>query len=477
MSLSAPAQLTLGFAENGTKNTIPNASQIGITPGAASFNDGFPPVTRQPVAAGGVPPFGEDMNGVLYQVSKALQWEQAGGRYVFASAFATAVGGYPLSGVVQSSDGLGSWLNTTANNTNDPEAVATPNGWQPVGHRAITSKALSNANITLTNLESARETIAFTGTLTGNVIVTVAAFVKDFKFVNQTTGAFTVSVKTATGGAFQVPQGGKLEAYGDGATLNVVYAAIAGAVVGAVRNLASSVAVAAATKTVTADEIIVETALGGIGYKLANFTGNGNLGTTGINGMDTGLAPVSGYVAEYAAYNPSTGAKGVFYQDCTSIVAGNIYGGANAPAGYTATALISVWPTNASRQFIVAEQYDRQIDFPFTLALSTSTAQSTATAASLASFVPKNAKSVDGVHVMAFTVAAGTQLVASVYSTSTGVGIQSMGEQGPTAGTFNTVTGIFRRLRIPTQQTMYYTCGGAGGSGVSYQINLSGYSF
>ena len=73
MSLSAPVQLTLGFAENGTKNTIPNASQIAITPGAASYNDGFPPLTRTPVAAGGVPPFGEDMNGILYAMSKALQ--------------------------------------------------------------------------------------------------------------------------------------------------------------------------------------------------------------------------------------------------------------------------------------------------------------------------------------------------------------------------------------------------------------------
>ena len=54
--INAPGKLVLPFANAGAKNTIPTASQIGIVAGAASLTDGFPPLTRTPLAAGGVPP-------------------------------------------------------------------------------------------------------------------------------------------------------------------------------------------------------------------------------------------------------------------------------------------------------------------------------------------------------------------------------------------------------------------------------------
>ena len=54
-------------------------SQVGVNPGFASLNDGFPPLTMTPIAAGGVPPFGQDMNGILNQITEVLQWQQAGG--------------------------------------------------------------------------------------------------------------------------------------------------------------------------------------------------------------------------------------------------------------------------------------------------------------------------------------------------------------------------------------------------------------
>jgi hypothetical protein len=116
----------------------------------------------------------------------------------------------------------------------------------------------------------------------------------------------------------------------------------AAGVVGSVRNLVGTVATAGSTKSVTADEIIVETALGGVRFCLASFSGTGNLATTGLNGMDTGSAPTSGFVAEYAVYNPVTGANGLLYANATSAVAPNVYGGANPVSGYTHSALISV---------------------------------------------------------------------------------------------------------------------------------------
>lgn len=106
---NTPAKLVLPFANAGAKNTIPTASQIGITAGAASLVDGFPPLTRTPIAAGGVPPSGLDMNGILFELSAILRWANAGGGYAFDGTFAadSNVGGYPKGARIMRSDGQG----------------------------------------------------------------------------------------------------------------------------------------------------------------------------------------------------------------------------------------------------------------------------------------------------------------------------------------------------------------------------------
>jgi len=119
---NAPSKSAVPFADSGTKNTIPVSSQIGITPGAASFTDGFPPLTMTPLAAGGVPPYGADFNGILNFLSTAVRWAQAGGRYPYDSAFATAAGGYPKGAVLAAASGNGSWLNLVDNNTSNPDS-------------------------------------------------------------------------------------------------------------------------------------------------------------------------------------------------------------------------------------------------------------------------------------------------------------------------------------------------------------------
>src|SRR5215468_615655 len=75
--------------------TVPIPSQIGIQDGAASYTTGFPPDCFQPTSAGGVPPFGADMNGVLFQATGWNRWFAAGGPIKFDSAFSAAIGGYP----------------------------------------------------------------------------------------------------------------------------------------------------------------------------------------------------------------------------------------------------------------------------------------------------------------------------------------------------------------------------------------------
>lgn len=199
---NTPGKLVLPFANAGAKNTIPTASQIGITAGAASLTDGFPPLTRTPIAAGGVPPSGLDMNGILYELSAILRWANAGGGYAYDAAFATDsnVGGYPKGARIMRSDGLGYWFNTVENNTTDPEdAGAAAAGWVPDFTNGVTSVAMASANVTLTPLQYGKPIIVITGTLTANLNLIFPAIVNEWTVINNTTGPYTITCKTAAG--------------------------------------------------------------------------------------------------------------------------------------------------------------------------------------------------------------------------------------------------------------------------------------
>lgn len=127
LTSAIPSRLQKAFAESGIKNAIPTASQIGITLGAASLTDGFPPLTMTPIAAGGVPPFGADMNGILNLLSSHLRWMNAGGTYTWDSTFQTAIGGYPKCAMVQKADNSGWWISTVDGNTSNPDTGGA--GW------------------------------------------------------------------------------------------------------------------------------------------------------------------------------------------------------------------------------------------------------------------------------------------------------------------------------------------------------------
>src|SRR5579859_117928 len=112
--------------------SIPVSSQIGIQNGAASLADGFVPANFSPIAGGGVPPFGQDANGILKQITQIEQWEQAGGGYTFDSAFSASINGYPKSAILNSNVVLGrQWLSTADNNTTDPDSSAAANWVTP----------------------------------------------------------------------------------------------------------------------------------------------------------------------------------------------------------------------------------------------------------------------------------------------------------------------------------------------------------
>lgn len=137
-----PTNISLPFAYGGVKNTIPTAS---TGTGKASLQDGFPPVTMLPISGGGIPPEGKDFNGILYDITTHTLWVNAGGQYLFDSALSTAIGGYPKGMVLQSNDGLSSYVSAIDNNTTNfntsPASIGV--SWMPWAGAAVTSGGIS----------------------------------------------------------------------------------------------------------------------------------------------------------------------------------------------------------------------------------------------------------------------------------------------------------------------------------------------
>lgn len=240
-------------------------------------------------------------------------------------------------------------------------------------------------------------------------------------------------------------------------------------VVGQTRNLVMSVTAAAASATITADEIIVATALGGSQYRIGNFSKTINLSTTGAGGMDTGTVPATGFVAIYAIYNPTTGASALLAVNATSAIAPEVYGGANMPSGYSASSLLSVWRTSGS-QFVPGYQQDRIISIIRTNVLSTSTNTTSSTPLNLSALVPINAKNVD---IILTSTQASNGSGVGIIAQSSPSGISYIGNTAvATSGTSASyVSGV---LPLIAAQTIYYymVTTNAG----SYVINLGKYS-
>lgn len=129
MALSQPKFLDIPFANSSNQRTdnIPNNDTTGV--GNASWEQGFPPETMIQIADGGVPPRGQDMNGILNQICKILQYVQTGTLFQYNSAFAnsTNVNGYPKGALVLSTDKVTLWRNTVEGNKTNPDSGGA--GW------------------------------------------------------------------------------------------------------------------------------------------------------------------------------------------------------------------------------------------------------------------------------------------------------------------------------------------------------------
>lgn len=119
--------------------TVPVNSQIGIQDGAASFETGFVPDNFAALVSGGVPPFGQDFNGLNNVLTKWDQWYQARGAITYDATFSTAIGGYPQGAILDSAVLVGAqWCSLTDNNTTDPDNPLTSANWMRVGPQPCT---------------------------------------------------------------------------------------------------------------------------------------------------------------------------------------------------------------------------------------------------------------------------------------------------------------------------------------------------
>jgi len=152
-----PAKFNIPFASAAGASyirPIPQASQIGITDGAASLTDGFPPLNFLPVGSGGIPPFGQDFNGLLKQVTQWNQWAAAEGPVFYDATFAAAVGGYPKGAVVLSPvDYVTFWLCTVDDNSSNPDTGGA--NWVKLDYQIPFGTAAGTANAITTTLSPA----------------------------------------------------------------------------------------------------------------------------------------------------------------------------------------------------------------------------------------------------------------------------------------------------------------------------------
>jgi len=222
-SSNIPTKIPLPFAYNagvGYKNTIPTASQIGVVNGRASLNDGFPPLNFVPISAGGVPPFGSDVNGILNEITAITQWQQAGGFFFYDSSFSTTIGGYPKGAILQSSSNSGLWISTAENNTTNPDTGGA--GWMSLAFEGSQAITVTTADVTVTQLQSAYPVLIISGAKTAARSLIMPAIVGEWIVQNNTTGAFNLTVKTASGTGVVATQSQSTFLYGDGT--NILFA-------------------------------------------------------------------------------------------------------------------------------------------------------------------------------------------------------------------------------------------------------------
>lgn len=131
-----PKLLTKPFASEGLRNSIAEDVTETTPANAATYTKGFPAVTMTPIAVGGQPPSGKDMNGILYELSSHIAYINKGGSYKFDADLCEEIGGYDIGCVLQSDDSLSLYVNTLPNNKTNPN-TSNSRGWKVIASSSV----------------------------------------------------------------------------------------------------------------------------------------------------------------------------------------------------------------------------------------------------------------------------------------------------------------------------------------------------
>jgi hypothetical protein len=183
--------------------------------------------------------------------------------------------------------------------------------------------------------------------------------------------------------------------------------------------------------------------------------------------MDVGSSPANGWVAIYAIYNPTTGVSRLLAVNATSAVAPTVYGGANMPAGFTASASVSVWRTTGAGLFDVGTQQGRIVSTIEVSVLSRLIQQASFTSLSISAAVPPNAKFAAG-YMRIGSNSAGDYL-GQLSSNTTGIGSTQIG------GGYTNASGAFN-LALITAQNIWYSATVTVGT-MSASFFITSYTF
>lgn len=97
-----PKLISKPFAQNGQKNVIPEKYETSMESNQATWDQGFGQITMLPVSAGGLPPKGQDFNGILNQMCETIVHISKGGVFKFSADYVAAINGYPKGAILQS---------------------------------------------------------------------------------------------------------------------------------------------------------------------------------------------------------------------------------------------------------------------------------------------------------------------------------------------------------------------------------------
>lgn len=136
-----PVLIPQAFAANGSKNNIQNTRQPGQDPEDATWSDGFPNVTMQPIESGGLPPKGMDFNGILNALSATIVHMQKGNLFYFDKAYCDVFDGYQKGAILLADDNTQLFISTIDKNTNNPNQIMT--GWKILAGEGVNATTAS----------------------------------------------------------------------------------------------------------------------------------------------------------------------------------------------------------------------------------------------------------------------------------------------------------------------------------------------